>query len=233
MKIGGNVDWLTLFLVLPASKTARRQNVTPLCSGMPLGKKIQKETTIKLQQKETYNMKERVNTLMTDSKSGRLIAGLCLILLCWTVPALGAHPLVSDDTGTQGKGKTQIEITGQYDRGDEEGLKTEIWEAKATLIYGLFAPVDLILEAPYNWISTKNDERITQDGFADLLVALKWRFFEQNGLSFAIKPAVTLPTGDEEKGLGNGRASYGFGFITTYAKDSWAFHLNLGVTHND
>ena len=178
-------------------------------------------------------MKERDNMLMRDSKFERLIAGLCLILFCWTVPAFGAHPLVSDDTGTQGKGKAQIEITGQYDEDDEEGLRTEIWEAKAALTLGLFDPLDLILEAPYDWISTKNDKSIRQDGFADLFIALKWRFFEQGGWSFAVKPAVTLPTGKEEKCLGNGRASYGIGLITTHASDPWAFHLNLGVTHSD
>jgi hypothetical protein len=58
-------------------------------------------------------------------------------------------------------------------------------------------------------------------------------FFKQDGLSFALKPGITLPTGDENKGLGTGRASYGIVFITTKEIEPWAFHLNLGYTHNE
>lgn len=162
-----------------------------------------------------------------------LVMRLALVFLLGATPAFGAQPLITDDTGTQGKGNVQIEATGQVDRDDEEGLKTDSWEAKIAVTYGLFDPVDLVLEVPYNWISTKNGETLRQDGIADLLVALKWRFFEHGGLSFAVKPAVTIPTGNEEKGLGDGRAAYGVGLIATYARDPWAFHLNLGITHHD
>jgi hypothetical protein len=30
-------------------------------------------------------------------------------------PSWAAHPLITDDTGTQGKGKFQLELNGQYD----------------------------------------------------------------------------------------------------------------------
>jgi hypothetical protein len=33
---------------------------------------------------------------------------------------------------------------------------------------------------------------------------VKWRFYEKDGLSFAIKPGIILPTGEEDKGLGDG-----------------------------
>jgi len=59
------------------------------------------------------------------------------------------------------------------------------------------------------------------------------RSIEKDGLGFALKPALFLPTGDEEKGLGNGKASYGLMFITTKEIEPWAFHLNLGYTHNE
>ena len=39
--------------------------------------------------------------------------------------------------------------------------------------------------------------------------------FDKEGLSFDLKPGITLPTGDENKGLGNGRASYSLNLITT------------------
>jgi hypothetical protein len=52
-------------------------------------------------------------------------------------------------------------------------------------------------------------------------------------MGLALKPAVFLPTGDEEKGLGNGKPSYGITFITTQETDGWAFYLNLGYTYNE
>ena len=162
-----------------------------------------------------------------------LVMRLALVFLLGATPAFGAHPLITDDTGTQGKGKTQIELSGQYDRDSEQGAKTEAWQAQAQFSYGLMDSVDLILEVPYNWISMTTDETARQDGLADLRVALKWRFYEQGGLSFAVKPAVTLPTGNEDLGLGHGRPSYGIDFITTYTKDAWTFDLNLGLAYVD
>jgi hypothetical protein len=170
----------------------------------------------------------------TNKKSFPIMASVCLILFFWAVPAFGGHPLITDDTGTQGKGKTEIELSGQYDHDDKKGVKSENWEARAALSYGLFASLDLVLEAPYNWTNTEDTEgTIRYNGPADLSVSVKWCFFERESLSFALKPSLTLPTGDEDKGLGNGRPTYGITAIATYAKDPWAFHINVGVTHNE
>lgn len=172
--------------------------------------------------------------MIMNKRFSWLVVVMAFSVLLGTAPAFGGHPLITDDTGTQGKGKTQIELTGQYDHDDEKGVESENWEAKAALSYGLLDSLDLVLEAPYSWTSTKDSEgTVRNDGPADLSVAVKWRFFDREGLSFALKPSVTIPTGDEDKGLGNGRSSYGITAITTYSKDPWAFHLNLGITHND
>ena len=55
---------------------------------------------------------------------------------------------------------------------------------------------------------------------------------KKDGLSFAIKPGITLPNGNEDKGLGNGKLSSGAVFITTKEIKPLAFHLNLGYTRN-
>lgn len=54
--------------------------------------------------------------------------------------------------------------------------------------------------------------------------------FKKEGLSFALKPGITLPTGNEKKGFGNGRPSYALTFITTKEIEPLALHLNLGYT---
>ena len=59
------------------------------------------------------------------------------------------------------------------------------------------------------------------------------RFYEHADLSLAIKPGLTLPTGDDEKGLGTGKATYRLFFIASQEMDPWAFHLNLGYIRNE
>lgn len=176
---------------------------------------------------------ERKRWMIINDVLAHLALPAVIACLLGAGPAFGAHPLLTDDTGTQGTGKTQVELSGRFDRYGESGARTEGWEAKAVLTYGLLDLLDLGLEVPYTWVSAKDGETVRQDGFADLLVALKWRFFEQGGLSLALKPLVTLPTGDAEKGQGGGRTSCGVNLISTVAKDLCDFHLNLGVTHND
>lgn len=194
---------------------------------------LRKKQNNRGKEKWTVNRNQR-GLIIMNKRYSRLVVVMAFSMLLGTAPAFGGHPLITDDTGTQGKGKTQIELTGQYDHDDEKGVKSENWEAKAALSYGLFDSLDLVFEAPYSWTSTKDAEgTIRNDGPADLSVAVKWRFFEREGLSFALKPSVTLPTGDEDKGLGSGRSSYGITTIATYSKDPWAFHLNLGIAHND
>lgn len=154
--------------------------------------------------------------------------------------AYAAHPLVTDDTGTQGKGKFQIEAQSElvFDKFKEDGIevKTRAGQLQSVLTYGLLDNVDIALAVPYLWGKIKEDGQTVYDekGISDLSIEAKWRFYElENGLSFAFKPAITLPTGDDKKGLGAGKATYGITFITTKELKPWTLHFNLGYTHND
>jgi hypothetical protein len=162
--------------------------------------------------------------------------------------AFAAHPLVTDDTGTQGKGKYQIEVNSEftYEKERQYNPDEEKWETKketggelaTVLSYGITDNTDIVLGLPYQWKKTRIDGIVTTDkaeqgdGIADMSLEVKWRFYEKDGFSLAFKPGITLPTGDEKKGLGNGRASYGIVFITTKEIEPWAFHLNLGYTYS-
>ncbi len=150
-----------------------------------------------------------------------------------------AHPLITDDSGTQGKGNFQIELNSEFttDKETEDGLTTKETggEVASIVSYGLIDNADLVLGLPYQWTKTKEDGELIsdEDGIGDMSLELKWRFFEKDGLSISLKPSITLPTGDEDKGLGNGKASYSLMLITTEEIGAWAFHLNLGYMHNE
>ncbi len=153
-----------------------------------------------------------------------------LLLLLWPGAAFGAHPLITDDTGTQGAGNVQIELNGEYAKGGGDSA-TEI---AATVSVGLAEDVDIVLSVPYQFLRSDDGQggKISEDGVADAGVELKWMFYEGESVGFAVKPGVTVPTGDEEKGLGDGKASYGLVFIATKDFGLSAVHLNVGFTRN-
>ncbi len=150
-----------------------------------------------------------------------------------------AHPLITDDTGTQGKGKVQIEINSEFsrDKEKEDGvtIKESGGEVTTIMSYGITDNADIVLGVPYRWFMIKEDGDTAgkEDGLSDISLELKWRFLEKEGLSLALKPGITLPVGDEDRGLGTGRVTYSLFFITTKEVEPWAFHLNLGYIRNE
>jgi hypothetical protein len=148
--------------------------------------------------------------------------------------AFAAHPLITDDTGTQGKGKFQLEMNSEFSNESEDGATEEVFEFSPVLSYGLTDNVDIVLGVPHQHIWLKEDgQKSTENGLSDISLELKWRFYEKEGLSLALKPGISLPTGDDEKGLGAGKAIYSAFFVASKEIDPWAFHLNLGYIRNE
>ena len=165
-----------------------------------------------------------------------LIFAAVMFMAC---PSWAAHPLITDDTGTQGKGKFQLELNGQYDwdKEDERGVtvKSTGGQAAATLSYGIVENVDLVLSLPYLWGKEKDDDITVYDenGIGDVTLDAKWRFFEKNGLSLALKPGISFPTGNDDKGLGTGKIGGHLFLIASQEMGSWTFHGNLGYIRNE
>ena len=139
--------------------------------------------------------------------SKRVIEGVVFgMVLFVSSVAWGAHPLITDDAETQGKGKFQVEVNGQYDSDKEtsNGVTAESTGAQVMTIlsYGLTENADLVLSLPYQWGKVKEDGVTVYDekGISDTTLEVKWRFFEKDGLMLALKPGVIFPTGNESKG---------------------------------
>lgn len=145
-----------------------------------------------------------------------------------------AHPLITDDTGTVGKGKFEFELGGEYAHEDEDGVKEDSTTVVPVLAYGIRDNMDIEFCVPYQYIRTKGGgETTTEDGVSDVEIDLKWRFYKKDGLSFALRPLISLPTGDEDKGLGAGRIGGSLLLFVTREVKPWAFHLNLGYRRNE
>jgi len=139
--------------------------------------------------------------------------------------AHGAHPLNTEDTGTQGKGRWQLELNGERNR-DRVGDDTVRGaQAAAVLSYGLAETLDLQAGVP--WLDTG-----PQQGVSDAIAAVKWRFWEREALSFGLRAGASFPTGNEEKGLGNGRAAWAALLIGQYEGERWIFLSHLGYRRN-
>ncbi len=159
-----------------------------------------------------------------------LVATLFLPSAAWAM-----HPLVTDDAGTQGQGKYQLEVNGQYDHDDEGAVSTRGGQNLNIFSYGVLDTVDLVTTVPYQWNKEEDSGVTTKDesGLGDTSLEVKWRFFEREGLSLAVKPGINLPTGDEDKGFGAGKVGYHVYAIASKEADPWAFHANLGYIRSD
>lgn len=170
-------------------------------------------------------------------------AGLAVLLLAGALivpsPSYAARPLVTDDTGTVGKGKMQVELGAEVFswRDTVEGVrvKEKGTEASGVFTYGVLENVDVVAGCPYAWGKVQEDgvTVFNENGILDTSLEMKWRFYEKDGFVLALKPGVTLPTGNHKKGFGAGRVTYGLTFIATKEIEPFAFHFNAGYTRNE
>lgn len=145
----------------------------------------------------------------------------------------GAHPFVTDDTGTQGTGNWQLELQADFLRSDRTvgavERKSRLDVFSPVLSYGILDNLDLQLGLNYLSARVTDNGALAGDesGMGDSSMELKWRFYDVDGLSFALKPSVLLATGDEDKGLGTGKTSWGIALVATYEAEPWAFLGNV------
>lgn len=163
-----------------------------------------------------------------------------VILLAAPASSWAAHPYITDDTGTQGSGNWQLELMAERDRNARSadpggGAVHQVRKATVfnpVLTYGVLDTLDVALGINRLRQRTTEDGAVTQsaDGMGDSTLELKWRFYEADGLSLALKPGLVLPSGDENRGLGTGKASWGVNFIFTREAKPWVLLANVAYS---
>jgi hypothetical protein len=142
--------------------------------------------------------------------------------------ARAGHPLGTEDAETLGRGAIEVEFN--YERSSAgAGVRDTILGNSYTL--GLTSGIDLGTSFAYvSHIPGGGSETVR--GMADTEVTLKTSFGDEGGWTPALggKAGALLPTGDETKGLGAGRASGIFTAIATWEADPVLIHLNTGIT---
>lgn len=166
------------------------------------------------------------------TRACRLAAAFLAAGVCTCLEA--AHPLLTEDTGTQGAGNYQLEMLVDKSRDHPEDATVRKLQTTAQLSYGLLENVDLQLGMPYlrqNRHDTRG--RHASSGPLDTTLALKWRYFEHDAFSLALKGGFSVPTGDEDRGFGSGRTALGAVLIVSYQPGPWAFHSHAGYRWNN
>jgi Putative MetA-pathway of phenol degradation len=150
------------------------------------------------------------------------------VLLACAAEAFAAHPLLTEDTGTQGTGKFELELGHAWTRDGGE----RAYEFGPQLSYGVLPNLDGIVRPTWIALRTAADgATTTARGAGDTAVDVKWRFYEAGAVSVATRAGVSAPTGDAARGLGAGRATYHVLAAASVHAAPLALHANLGYTH--
>jgi hypothetical protein len=152
---------------------------------------------------------------------------LSAVVLCFVAQATwAAHPLVSEDTGTQGQGNVELEHGGGWTREADN----RSFSYQPQLSYGLLPTLDIMVQP--SLLYDRSPGLQTATGFGDTALDMKWRFYGNAPLSLAIRAGLLLPTAQNNLGLPSGKASMHTLLVATLDAAPWTLHGNLGYTRN-
>jgi hypothetical protein len=154
----------------------------------------------------------------------RLLGLFALAALAFAVEA--AHPLISEDTGTQGAGRTELELgtaTAHVDGG-------RVLELDPQLSYGALDTLDLIVRPSLFYLSggaaLAADRR---QGFGTTALDVKWRAFGEAPWTFGLRGGLDLPTATV--GLGPHQLGHHVLLMATYDAAPLMITTNLAYAH--
>lgn len=147
------------------------------------------------------------------------------VLGCFSIPAFAGHPLVSEDTGLLGPEAVQLELSTDYLRSRDPGESLKVGTVAFTL--GVSDRADFFVSLSSTW-----DAQSGQEGISDTEIGSKILLLSGERVAVALKPQLSLPSGSEEKGLGNGKTSFALTLVGSYKLARHEVHLNFGFDRN-
>lgn len=136
---------------------------------------------------------------------------LLLVTVCCLSPAAvfaaQQHPLVTDMAKTVAPSKFEAETALEYFTDKNHGAKATEVVVLETVTAGIAPKIDAFVSVPLKNI--KEDDRSREIGFGDVTIGAKWNFSRVGKTALAIKPFLVLPTGNDNKGFGNGDVGFG------------------------
>jgi len=158
-----------------------------------------------------------LNTIM-QMQTKRHICLLSAALALVGAHAHAGHPLVTEDTGTQGEGKRQIEASFDHTRQQARSSRA----GSFTYSYGMSDKLDFFISQP--------SSLSRPSGLQDMSLGSKFRFSEDKKSSWAVQTEFLLPTGNVSKGLSTDSNDLTVTLARTATGKLWAFHQSGSVT---
>jgi hypothetical protein len=151
-------------------------------------------------------------------------AGIAIACLLVINSARAGPPFVTDDPEPPPPGGWEINIPYIVERASGT---TEMDAPLFDLNYGL-PDIQLKLEIPIKIVHEDNNG--TAAGVGDLLIGVKWRFFnsEKSQLQIGMYPQLLVPTGDHARGLGEGRVAFVLPLVAQKTWHKWTLYGNVG-----
>ena len=136
--------------------------------------------------------------------------------------AFAGHPMLSEDTGTQGKGNFELELGHAWIQ--SEGSRSFLFQPQ--LSYGASAAFDLIVQPSWTTVEGAGGER----GLSDTNLDIKWRFYGAAPLSLGVRAGFELATAQHDLGLRRGVSPHAI-LVATADYAPFTFDANLGYAH--
>jgi len=158
---------------------------------------------------------------VAPARAARWIATLAAFGAC--VGAFAAHPLQTEDTGTQGAGRVEWENGFAWTR-DSAG-RALIYQPQ--LSFGAASALDLIVQP--SWLAVRADDGGETRGFGDTNLDAKWRFFGATPWSLAVRAGANLATSQHALGLRHGTADVHGVLVATLDVAPLRASANVGI----
>jgi hypothetical protein len=138
--------------------------------------------------------------------------------------AHAAHPLQTEDTGTQGTAK--VEIENGFSRARFDATTLAVYQPQLSL--GVATTVDAIVQPAVERLQAQGQPTVA--GLGDTNLDGKWRFRDQDPWSLAIRAGLLLPTGKTGLSLLHGEVSGHALLVASWHDGPSTVHANLGLT---
>ena len=135
--------------------------------------------------------------------------------------AHAGHPMLSEDTGTQGTGNAELELGYAWSR--DHG--TSIFLFQPQLSYGLTPTFDLLLQP--SWTSVAGEK-----GLGDTNLDFKWRFYGSAPWAWGVRAGLSLPTAYRDLGLPEHKVSPHALAVLTGDFNPLTVNANLGYSRD-
>ena len=150
------------------------------------------------------------------------------VLVLAAAPAFAAHPIQTEDTGTQGAGNLELENGFARER-DRDAGATTILSYQPQLSVGVAPTFDAIVQPSF--VAVRARGAATLAGSGDTNLDAKWRFLGVDPWSLAVRAGLELPTARAGLGLRRGQLGEHALLVATFDAAPTTVYANLGATH--